>query len=859
MRNPILRSVLAGLLAAAALACSTEDARPVAGGNAGGSGGTMPGTGGTGGSAGTPGVDAPGWDGLGAELVWRYQGFGEVWSLATGDFVGDGTTQVAVGARRPLLVSADGARVIWFADWEQPEDNLFVGGDNDWVYQLAAVPAEDGRSDLLVTSSMGDAARLDGRTGEAIWRMQPDLRFPFPFFTTFETSSGSAFFPNYGRAAYSLATGEPVWQLPVAAVAAYVREAKRAGGLAGLFVVDEGDRRVGGPGGGAGDIPGKVASTTADGALVFSVDLPAGETPTALGAADLDGSGTSSAIVATGGGPLRAWDGAGELLWETTPVLFDEDPLRGLISQILGRDVDGDGREEILVVARDLLAPDPGAPATLVVALDASGAERWRASVQGQTQSAQIVEWGGEPVLLLGTGVWDLGAKGAVVAVRLADGLEWRTGFRYEMPGQASAFAMQGETLVVGSQDGILRAADHDGDAVWSHYLSAFLSASATLPMGDEDWVITADNSANVALLDATGTRRWFRRLGVGDFGWSVDVTAARLGDTRPSIVAAAKAVRESANGLVEIFSPEGNRKGSLLLPAEPAALAAADLDGDGIDEILVLEQGRAQGEVCQVRAFDAKLAQKWAVATELCQYGELSVADVAGDGTLAIAVRTDPGLLPALPTLSLIGADGALRWIVREELEYSLWARAVPGGLLSGGVTTDRNGFVALREPKKGEMQWKTLLPPKADPANPEGEKLPGASWFAHVLPDGESFRVAATTYTNELVLLDGDGDIAWSVSTEAEPWPLHRRIGGPVVFVPGTERAPPHFVTAQYADSRRRADVVVVSMDGEVKGRVPIAAESHDVLLLRRGGAGPVAVAQALLGMYAVGVAPR
>lgn len=863
-----MRSLLALLCATTALACTDEGPRHVAGenpgGNAGGSGGTNTGgssgaggAGGTAGSGGTTTITEPGWDGLAPALAWRYQGFGEVFSLATADFTGDGTMQVAVGGRRPVLLSSDGSRVLWYADWVRPADNLSLGGDNDWVYQLAAIPAEGGRSNLLVTSSMGDAALLDGRDGTAIWRAQPAMRFPFPFFTTLETSSGPAFFPNFGTAAHSLATGEAIWPLPATMVPTFVQKAARAGENPGLFLVDEGDARVGGPGPGK---PAKVAGVTADGALLFVFDLPDGQRPTALGAADLDGAGTASAIVATPGLPLRAWDAEGNLRWERTFTYFDEDPLRAQVTHLLARDLDGDGTEEILVIARDTWAADFARMPTLILALDAQGNERWRTTIEGLVQQAFVAQWGGEPTLLLATGVPDLGARGAAVTVRLGDGLEWRTGFRYELPGEIRSIALQGETLILGTSDGILRAVDRNGTQRWTHYLSAFLYASAAVPMADEDWVATADSSANLALVDATGARRWYRRLAVGDFGWSVDVAAAHLGGSKPSVVAVAKATNNGYLGSVDVFSADGDREASLPLPSEPAAVEAADLDGDGVDEILVLEQARQAESACHLRAFDAHLEPKWAVALELCQSGEISVADVIGDGTRKIAVRTDPGLFDAPFTLSLIAADGTLHWKIPEEFELSLWVRAVPGGVVSGGLTTERNGFVALREPKKGEKQWNTLLPPKPDPTYPEGDVLPGASWFGHVIPGEDGFRIAATTYANDLALLDGaTGEIAWSVATERDPWPLPRRNGGPVVYVPGTETVPPHLVTAQYADTRQRADAVVVSMEGEIVGHVPMDTESNRIHLLRRKGAAPVVAAKGLLGVWAVGIAPQ
>ncbi len=858
MRTQLLLSLL---IATTALGCSEDDTpRPAGtGSNPGGSGGAG-GSGGGGGSGGTGGVTAgPGWEGLAPALAWRYQGYGEVFALATGDFLGDGTTQVAVGGRRPLLLSADGASVVWAADWVQPADNHNVGGDNDWAYDLAAIPADGGRVNLLVTSSMGDAALLDGRDGTTIWRAVPEARYAFPFLTTFETEGGLAFLPRFGLAAHAVATGERLWELPVPAIPTFVQTAKRAGGHAGIVILDEGDMRVGGPGMGR---PGLLASMTAEGELLYAFELPEGEQPSALGVADLGGTGDASALVATTGKPLRAYEPNGDLRWERDIVLFGTDPGRTYVSHLVGRDLDGDGTEEILVVARDGWAPEPARMPTMVVALEATGEQRWSVGFEGMVQQADIAEWGGEPVLLLAAGIPDLGARGAALAISLSEDAEDRVRFRTETPGEIRELALQGDTLVLGTTDGILRGVGLDGESRWMHHLSTFLYASAKVPVGDEDWVAVADSSANVALIDASGQRRWFARMAVGSFGWSIDVVAAQLGDTGPSVITAAKAEREGAVGVIERYSVAGRREGSIPLPSEPAALAAADLDGDGIDEILSLEQARAGETACHLRLYNPTLLDVWSTPIELCQYGEISVGAVDADGSLAIAVRTDPGMLLAPSTLSIVEVDGALRWKIDETEEYSLWARAVPGGLLAGGATTQRNGFVGLRSAESGDMTWKTLLPPKTDPAMPDGDSLPGASWWGTVLPGegGEAFRIALSTYNNELVLVDAAGEIVWSVDTETEAyWPTFRRIGGPVAYVPGTDDVPPHLVTAQCADSRRRADSVTVAMDGTIVGRVPMHAEARRLHVLRRSDGSQVAAAQALLGVWATGPMPQ
>ncbi|AKU91142.1 hypothetical protein AKJ08_1529 [Vulgatibacter incomptus] len=849
-----------------AIACGEESGRRVVdgqggsggagGSDAGGEGGEggSAGGGGEGGAGGTAGTPGSSWDGYVFDRQWRHQGFAEVGALVVADFLGDGTTQVAVGGRRPLLFSGDGSGVIWFADWAAT-DNLLLGGDNDWVYDLAAVPAGDGRANLLVASSMGDATLFDGRDGQVIWRIPIEAKFPF--FTVFDSAAGPTFFPHFGDAAFAAETGEELWRLPVQMVPTFVHRSS-CSGSDGLLLVDEGDAWVGGPGQGR---PGSVACLTGNGGAAFSFALGAGEQPIAAGRVDLDGSGIDDTVVATWGRPLRVWDGQGELRWQRDVKLFGNDPTRTLVTQILARDLDGDGKEEILVVARDAWAADIARSPTIVLALDANGTERWRLGTVGYVTHAEVAEWGGEPLLLLSTGYPDLGTPGGAIAVRLANDATDRVRFRFDTWAQIRTFAVGGDTLVLGGDDGMLRAIDDAGALRWENDLGSFFTASGAIPIGAEDWLATGDYQGSLALLDATGTRRWFRRLEVGRWGIVVEVAAAHVErDGAAKIVAAARAMRSDGEGVIERFSLDGIREATLPLIGEPVAMAVADLDGDGVDEVLVLEGRRAGQTSCTLRCYGQRFDQAWATAIAPCQYGEISVGEVDGAGKVAIVVRTEPGLIDYPNTLSVVNPDGVRRWLVPEETELSLWARAVPGGLVFGGATTERNGFVARRDGLTGAMQWKSLLPPKPNPVDPDGESLPGASWFGHVFQEEGVLRIAATTCNNEAVLLDGaTGDIAWSVDTEVEPhWHLHRRNGGPIVFVPGSDSVPPHLVTAQSADSRRRADAVVLLMDGTLGERVPMPGEAWRAVPLRRSDGSTAVAVQVLLGVHAVGVRP-
>lgn len=854
---------------------------PGAGGAAGAGGLGGAGAGGSGGADGGGGSEAPGGTGGAAWEIepwdddlelgqrWRHQGFGETFSLAAADFLGNGELQLAVGGRRPMLLGGDGAEVLWFRDWPA-NDQLLRRGDNDWVYQLAPIANERGAHDLLITTSdLSGAALLDGRDGSEIWSLDAlDTRFPFPHFTLFGAPAAPSFFPAYGRAAYAASTGEERWRLEREEFHAYVVEARRgAEEPTGLYLVSEGEKMIGFGGTRWTSFP-SLLSVDSEGEELFTVTFRDGDEglePVAVVAADLDGDRIDSVVVAFHGEPIRAYGPDGTLRWEKRWLHWGADPTRTRILEVLAYDLDGDGREELIVFGADawMYGIEGGGVAFWV--LDADGNDLYSVDFDLPLASAKIVQFDdAAPLLLIGTGTSYLPMDGQLLAVRLDPTLEDMTVFRFPMPAQASALTLLGSgrdlALSIGSDDGILRTIDSSGELLWDHHLGSFFSAAASVPdPGRDDLLAFGDDAGTLALLDAAGQKRWYRFLDVGSYGRVEEIVTARLeagGDT--SIVAAASATKECCGGTLEAFSIAGERILERALPGAPFGLAAADLDQDGVDELIVLEGMRSSSDRCRLRAYRSDGSIFWETPIAVCEIGSISVDDMDGAGSPSIGVLTRPILLPVPATLSVVAADGTLRWLWEEVEQGTNWIEATPQGLLGGGRAVEEQGFVELRDPEEGERRWRTVIPGRPDPVN-EGLRIPGYTSYGTAFSYRGAFGVALSTWANDLLLVEGSsGEVLWSTFTEdPEHWVDQRHRGGPVYFVEESDAAPPHLLFAQDDSSRRRSTAMVLSLDGVIQSSQQLFSPATRIVPARCGDA-ICPVVKTLLGLHSFELAP-
>lgn len=806
---------------------------------------------------------------------WKRVGSGEAFALAAADFDGDGQVEVAVGGRRTSVVRQGSLEPVWIDGWFPAEDDsVLMNGENDWAEALAVVPRDGAPPALLSCNSRGDAHLRDGATGAVLWGKSLDLEFPYcDVLAMIGPEDAPLFVPRFGATAYDARTGEEVWTADLPRPPAFVVPARIAGEPMGLVTVSDPEADDVQPASGASvnaskTIPPWVHSLSADGKVRWSVSLGQKDYLAAVGAGDLSGSGADAPIIGMWDGRLVAFDDGGSVRWEKSFPLFGKEPARTFYQALFARDVDGDGRDEIIAVIADGKSSNTSNGAGLVLALSADGEELWRQPFTRPVEHASLAVLAGEDVLLLGLGPRDRSFAAQALALRLAPDAEKRFAVELNVPHAVYSMAVipdaGGDRLAIGSIDGRLRVVEASGASAWGAYTTTWIQGMTEVPGGDAgDMVAFGDEFATVALVDSSGELVWARPMGVQTTGMVTAIAAGELGDGRgPSIVAAAFVADPVGMGLVEIHTSKEERVRSIRLPGIPHALAIGR-DLGGHPAIFVLQGFGASEKDCRLDAFaGADLTPLWDVALPVCARAGISVGDLDDDGVDELVIRMDaPGRDSAF--LAVVGADGEIRDLHQESLQLSLWAHAVPGGVLSGGTAIGSQGFVEFRPMGGSRQGWRILVEPTTDESNPRGTPITGSALFGILVPDrsGDGIdEVAISTAANAVLLLDGaTGETLWSTAVESTALiSSEKHLGGPLAFLPGFGDLPPALVMAQGSDHRSRSAAFALSLDGEIIGSVPLDAQAFDARVVRRNDDSFAAVVGAGHGLYSLRTHP-
>lgn len=844
-------------------ACSTEMSEPPANGS-GGTGGNI-GSGGAGGSgddgpggggSGHPGPEAGDWQGIQARLEWRHQGFGEVFELLVADFAGDGKQDIAVGARRPLLLKGDGSSLSWFADWEPPEQ-LTLGGDSVFVYGLAAIPSDRGGHDLLVTSSLGDAYLLDSATGQRIWHTDLDLRLPFSRFDTFGDPADPLFFPAYGTKAFRAKTGEAVWETePLDEYVVWVSKARfQADQHPGLLIATEADVELG-----PEErllYPPVLYAYTAEGELLYKKPFPdQGQLMRAF-VADLDGEGLDSPLALFQDGTLKAFHPDGSFRWETTIHIF-ENAEDHMLEDVSTADIDGDGKEELLLLFTD--GSEPSYSRTSGFALLGSDGElRGSHRFPLMSLKAQFAQAGEQTVILASLGnPYDRSVGQLQILDPKVITTQARILLERDTPNailHSTILERNGDlTVVYAGIDGIMRAIDFStGEDAWEHQWLAWVERATVLRQDDSHFVATADEYGNISLYDHRGGKLWHRTMAKGNAMEITAMTRGRFGPIHEERVVIAALTRSpEAPSVIETYSLDGQLRTSWEAQGRVHDLLVRDIDGDGEEEVLYIEGMAIGGQRCHlVILSDAGIPlEKTGLAP--CFTGELRASDTDGDGTMEIAVRTDPGPLPEVaPRLLLFEHDGTLRWYVDESLELSLWLELNERGLITGGATTSESGFVALRDLGTGEKIWRSLLPH-------DGKELDRDASSHGIAFHADGDYIATHTSGSMIYLLDQkDGHIYWS-ETSNRPGAFEEDIhgGAPLAFVPSTKSTPAFLSVSQGSFSRIRSHNYLFSLNGQLKFDHLMHSPPRFVETIEMDDGRPAVAIVTSLGIYVFGL---
>jgi outer membrane protein assembly factor BamB len=330
------------------------------------------------------------------------------------------------------------------------------------------------------------------------------------------------------------------------------------------------------------------------------------------------------------------------LLWSSTPVgpelvldlaggrIGGYDPLTG------ERRWEVRGRLAALVAAPEPLLTvaerqDDG-DAVVVYARRPGGlAERWRCELGGEAAVALVPF--GSPLAVVAT--VRTGTHTSRLVVASAAGTRFvRDGGAHPAP--PAIWARPDGDLVVVDDHGALSVFTPDGELVLEH--DWFAAYSTPIPIPERDAILRASATHGLALVRSDGSLAWRRELGL----WRLfPGSSALLGPPGESWGVASAGV----DGRVRVHELDTGRERAtrrLPLPAAPA-VAAADLDGDGRDELLV---GCADD---RLRCLDgATLEERWSLRLD-APVGRLAIGDVDGDGLLDAAAATADGRVHVL------------------------------------------------------------------------------------------------------------------------------------------------------------------------------------------------------------------
>jgi len=666
--------------------------------------------------------------GVANEPYWSFETDARVTAVAAADLDGDGLPEVAIGtADHQLYVLENDGGLVW----------RYEAGGAISAIALADLDG-DSRADVVVGSSDGTVSQLD-HAGEPVW--------------TF-------------RAAGTANVGGGVWAaLPCLATADLEGNGQvelLAGSYDGQVYALNGSGQmywsfdVGRPvlGIWAGDVDGDGQPEVApnpyrggdlrllenDGHLDWQQHTQ-GEVGRVQGG-DVDGDGRAEVVLLTASWNLFVYRGDGTLAWRSDAMALSHAHDTPESGQLLVRDLDGNGRAEIVVAAIG--------PRSTVYAFQDGGDQIWAHTLgTGGTATrltAHDVDGDGdleiavttpvhEPAYLLDSGgrllaeyrTWgtsgplelaDLDGDGrdeVLVATETglqvfgtSDQMERRQLWRSPSLGPVAALTLgdtdgdgRGEVLA-GSQDGRVYALTADGQILWDVPLRAAVLA---LDAGDVDgdardevvvgtWGGAESAGGQVHLLDG-GRRLW--SVPAGQYVTGVAISGDRLSEPRRSSeVSIVAGVGLASGGAVQRFDGDGD-----VIWQQAFAERVTAVGGDG-DQVLVGTQG---GQVYRLAA-DGSPVGEYELGPAVVGFGEGLAVTAEGrvyrlDGNAPTLVRELEEPLKAI----YVGTAGVTYALPMGQIAYLphdglAWQGAVDGEvtvLAAGDLDGDNNVELAV------------------------------------------------------------------------------------------------------------------------------------------------------------------
>ena len=353
----------------------------------------------------------------------------------------------------------------------------------------------------------------------------------------------------------------------------------------------------------------------------------------------------------------------------------------GTVTDLAVADLNGNDRAEVLLASMDKHA----------YAADAAGRPLWKYPTQASVYALQVANLDGQPTVLVGSDdncLYALDGTG-------------RQRWQYCANSRITALSSFPGSILAASWDGYVHQVNPDGTLHQRHQVGEagveYPSALDSLPDGT---VAIATNKGRLYLLSPTGDLRSLSALR----GYVRRVRLADLnGDGQPELIAGSSSgdIALTPSSLRPPLPKLGEGEGRGEDPCSVTDLAIADLDGDGLQEVLIACGDPHPG----IHALSADGTQRWSYKAPAGVWA-VAAADLDND---------------ANPEVIIGGDDGTVRVLDR-------WGRPrggiALGGLVHGLRVHDLNGD---RQPEiLARTGWQvyalTIAPSWESSSPPEG-----------------------------------------------------------------------------------------------------------------------------------------
>lgn len=752
----------------------------------------------------------PSWDGKAPREAYSWKTPGDIYHWRTGRLGTVGEPAVVFAGNSFGAVADDGT-LLWKhgAPGGLPLEEL--------ILDVSMIDKGDGTHDVLATTVGEEAMLLDGRDGSVLWSEKleyPDGRRAE--LVVFGEEDDPLFLSIFGDAVHSVKSGKERWRHDLPSPPIWAQPIRQEEGAPMIvFGIDRGWERT--------EAEPDLFAYTLEGQQLFEVSSE--RFLTHLSAAKLGNDASESLLVGTNDARLSIFSSDGELRWAKSLTFHDyASSWLSYVARSTTVDVDGDGRSEIFVTMEREYSP------TLLIALDQDGNELWNVSFE---QRIPLLDWisTSDGIRLVAAFPGSFVEHGAMVLIDPLTGTTSR-----QIPGQGflsgGAVDREGARIFMGFLDGRGRFVKENGAADGSLYVGHKLLYA----YGVEDGALSLDSWGTLAASREPGDVAWHvsfdpsRRTRTGECVW--------LEEDGEALIAVSGMTNSGASpvGGLHFLSPTGEKRQSLVLDRLPTAIAATDLDGDGVHEMVTVHPAMKDGDPCVLSAYGRDdFRAIWTTKLSECWGVWVHAGDVDGEGKDAIAVTSFAQGKPSF--VALVDGAGGLRWM--EHFSYlPYWTLALPGGVVVGGVAEDGHGFAHFHDGETGTQLWTTRLPYKQDPADPTSGSSAFAFYGTRVGDrngDGRD-EVALTTAAGEVHLLDGaTGEILWTRPIREEGTSIG---GGPIAWIPATEKTPSFLLVTEQGSETGPTVAAVFSSDGDRKGEVPVPGNVASASLSRGEG---------------------